>query len=47
MFFLLLAAASYNGRIIPLLMAFVALTAGPILAGLTLLPAMAEARRRP
>jgi hypothetical protein len=47
MFFLVLAAASSDSRIIPLLMAFVALTAGPILAGLSLLPAMAEARRRP
>jgi hypothetical protein len=43
MLFLLIAAGS-NDRAIPLVMTFIALVAGPIVAGLSLLPALTDAR---
>jgi hypothetical protein len=46
MIFLLFAAGAGN-RAIPLVLTFAALVAGPVLAGLSLLPALTEAKRRP
>jgi hypothetical protein len=42
----LLFAAGVQDRAIPLVLTFFALVAGPVLAGLSLLPALTEARRR-
>jgi hypothetical protein len=46
MIFLLFAAGAGNPAI-PLVLTFAALVAGPVLAGLSLLPALTEAKRRP
>jgi hypothetical protein len=43
----LLIAAGFDDRTIPLVMTFIALVAGPVIAGLSLLPALHDARKRP